>query len=661
MFSGADSNLASRVFWAGFGFLLVWTIGVQFVTLSRQPFHVLYGTLALAIVAGAVAAIRSPSLSPAGSLNLPSIVLTGICWRGVRRTNLAFLLMFVSCMVSLVVAMRLSGGSAVWVFWSGCLLAAAFSFFFAGRLELLSPFRILAEHAASRYSSDQVFLFYFALSVIFYFFFSVPDADDSLFQAFAIGAIESRDVVLGHNTTLGLQNLDIAKSTYRLESYILLTAVIADVTGLEVLSIAHAVVPVLMCAWVVSVLVLLHTSVLPGVLYVSIGAHFLLLIALDGHVYSYGYHAIPRFIHGKGPFVTAMIPLIAVLSVVALKQASWTALFTLAGAIVIGLGFTANAIYAGPLCAALVGFAFFLTAGDERWRALRLALIVIYPAFLGAYLLIFDPPFGSEFDITFDVRQSLAVGLGTQVAVLLFLGVLLAAVCLPLIVSTWRPVAIYCAGILLFVLNEFLWPIYADYVTGRLNFRLLWAIPFPFILAVIIGMAWTTQSLLVRVPIVFVLLLGVASPGSIIHHAGFGPAALKVPAEDFAVAEKLRDTLQPSDLLLAPEEIATWVTTLERSPFVVESRLLYILQRVDPDFAEVLADRRALFEFWSFDAARGRELPPAPSIGVIDKLGVSALLVDRRRAQQGPFAEALEEAGFKKRWESGPYRLLTRP
>ncbi|MEO1530965.1 MAG: hypothetical protein AAFU72_02220, partial [Pseudomonadota bacterium] len=392
----------------------------------------------------------------------------------------------------------------------------------------------------------------------------------------------------------------------------------------------------------------------------TLGMHLALLIALDGSVPSFGYHAIPRFIHGKGPFLTVMVPLIAFLTIVALRQGSWRVLWALAASMVIALGFTANAIYVGALTSAMIGITYFLTGGATRWRVLRLPLIVLYPGALGVYLVLFDPPSGSEFEDAGSVGLSLWRSLGTAEARATLLAGFLAAACLPLIDRRLRPLAVCGLATLLLVLNPFLWDLYGRLVTGNVNDRLFWVVPFPFLLAVLLGLVWSTRVRLLQVPLALTLAYGLFWPGSIVHRAELGPTLLKVPAEDFALAERLRDTLEPSDLLLAHEEVSLWVPTLEQAPHVVEGRLIYSAQRADPDFQEVLASRVAVFRHWSWYEGHHISFVAPPTVSTLESLGVTAVLVDSARAHHRALLDDLLAHGFSRRWTEGDFSLLVR-
>lgn len=645
---------ATRVFHAGFAFLLVWTMGCHVASFLAWPFLSLYGVGAAAVLAAVWAARRQVAVFSAGDLRLPELR-----WRrpvpAPRAIGIAALL-GIGFLAAAASQYKFATFTPVWVF---CLMVGAAALLYRGRLGDLLPLEVVATPASSpRPRIDLIFACGAGAMVIFYLVTSIPDADDSLFLNLAVGAKEAHHGIFAHDTMLGLDGLRLIKSTYLLESYPLLAALLSHATGGSVIAMAHLVIPVLICIWSASVLTLIHAALFPQGVAVTLGLHLVLLVVLDGALQSFGYHGVARFFHGKGPFVTTLVPLTAVLSVMALWHGSGRALWMLAGACILSMGLTANAVYVAPLCAALIGVCFLIMGGAARARAFRLVLIVLYPGALAVYLLIFDPPAGSEFTSPGTINGALWSVFSTPMVLLLSLGALFLGVCLPLFHRGLTAAGLYTVLLLALVLNPFLWPHYGAMVTGNINYRLLWAVPVPLIAALGLGMVWMTRHPWARVAVLGVMVLGLLSPGALWRQAAFGLAVLKVPPVEFALAHRVVDSLGPEARLLAPEEISAWVTVLEQAPHVVEGRQIYSPQRVDPRFAQALAVRGTLFARWSANAPGsedGLDLMP-----LLDTANVSAVLMDTRRPHHGALRDVLAQAGFDPLWRDGPYRLLAK-
>jgi hypothetical protein len=648
--------ISARVFFAGFLFMFIWTVGVHLVTFQALSFGTLYLVGTAAFLAGALGALKSSQIAhvfTTDMLAMPSLTWVAPPTAADRNRLLALLAAgLIVFLVTTGLQYKFSLGEP---FWIACLGVAAFSLWEARGKVAYAPVALTSEKGEVRVHERDLTFAVAAISLLlFYFFTSVPDADDSLFLNLAVGAKEIRDTVFTEDTMLGIAGLDFIKSTYRLESYQLLTALISDVTGLPVILVAHAVVPSLLCIWAASILTLVHGALFPRCFGWTLSFHLVLLVAMDGALQSFGYHAIPRFFQGKGPYVTVMVPLLAVLTFSAMQTGSWRALYLLAGAMVISIGFTANAVYAAPLAVALVGATWLVVGYSHRWRVFRLPLVILYPAFLASHLLINDPPSPSEHTSAGTIGGMLWGIFGSPPVMIFGMAIFFTAMISPIIYRKSRPISIYFVLTLIFVLNPVLLPIYAEHVTGYINHRLFWAIPIPFLIAIMSGLLWSSGRLSIRVGIVFVLVAGILGPGSIFNKAEFGVAALKVPTANFRIAQRIAQT--DVGLLLAPENVSAWVTVLEDRPPVIEGRQLYIPQREDHNFRDVLDQRAAIYI--SFNRDPDLFASDAEFIAAILRVGVRAVLLDFEKMPHVNMESALLEAGFEVAWKDGQYALL---
>jgi hypothetical protein len=594
----AGELVPAAIFCVCMGFFAAWTVGANLVALAALPFRALYLVLASAVCAAALA-LRScrsvarlfrpgPLLLPSVSLDAAALATLGAGWRlvaavigilfvvaaGVQYKRSQFLPLWALCL--------LTAGLALWRSGVGC-----------GVLRLTAG---TARPGGMPVGVGTALLI--AALLTFYYLTSVPDADDSLFLNFAVGALRHRDAVFAHDTMLGLPGLALIKSTYRLESYQLLAAIVSDLSGLPVIVSAHAVVPALSIILAGSILALVHRALFARDWLIGVAVHLLWLIVLDGALQSYGYHALPRFFQGKGPFVMAMIPLLVVLTTVSVRERSWLGVGLLSLAVVVSVGFTANAIFAAPLAIALVAAPLCLLGeGAQRRECWRLVLAIPYPAVLAAYLLLLDPPSASEFANAGTVGLHLWDVLGTPSALVGGLGLLFLASAAALLNVGLRSATLYALVLLAVVVNPLTWDFYGRHVTGNVNYRLLWAVPLPLFVAAVTVVLWRSAQPRWRLAVAVALLAATASPGSVLRRVHWGPSLLKVPEPQYALARSVNDLTPQGGMILAPQEIARWIPTLQDGRPVVEACENYLPQRASQLPARQYALRSLLIEW----------------------------------------------------------------
>jgi hypothetical protein len=286
---------------------------------------------------------------------------------------------------------------------------------------------------------------------------SVPDSDDTLYVGFAVSA-KGSPALFAFDQMLGADGLAFAKSTYRLETYPLLAAIISEMTGITTMTAAHAIVPVPILAMTACVLIVLHVGLFSRRWPLAVALHCAALLAIDGSLQSYGYHGITRYFQGKGPFFTAMVPLIAFLTVICVRGRGRGGFVVLAAVQVASIGMTANALFVGPIASALVAVPLFLLGSRrERLRCLALGLKIFYPAALSIGLLAFDPPSPSQIEEVGPVGEVFWGVMGSPYGHLCALALILAAVAAPAVSRSLRLVAIYGLALLFTILNPFLW------------------------------------------------------------------------------------------------------------------------------------------------------------------------------------------------------------
>ena len=658
MFLSKD-RIIEKVFTSGAAFLSSFTLLTQFATLTGRSFVFISIAFGFAAFVAVLGWFRPLSLSELPELRLPEIGLNRGClvpsviWSSERIPIIVLPILLLGTIVIHNQTMTLLP------YWILGVITCLYFLIRRQRNQYIHVETLVAKNA----DAEPSFAFFIKLSLIvcvLYLCTSIPDSDDSLFLNFAIGAKNSAGPIYTSDTMLGIEGLGFIKSTYKLESYQLLTAVVSDLTGLSVLTTAHTVLPLILCVWALSVLILLHRMLLPDMYRQTAVIHLTLLLSLDGSLQSYGYHGFFRFFQGKAVFLVVVLPIIAVLTLLCFRSRSYLPVWLLAIFNVIAIGFTANAIYVAPLCSLVIALACFTTDRDNRWKIFRLLITVLFPMLLAVFLLLYDPPFGSQFTDSGTLGGVIWALFPSSFALLFFLCSLFILLCVVALSNAFRIVSIYALFLLVLVLNPLLWPLYGEYVTGHINYRLFWVLPFPLILAITAGLLLRMKNRVLTTLVVAFIVIPLFAKTSILRKIEFGPGLHKVPELNLAVANKVVSFSGQGTLLLAPEEIAWIVTTIESAPYVVEGREIYSPQRKSNFLQDELRARAELFRIWN--QANDTELNES-NIQEVDSLFESVAveyLLAKANSNSHQLFLANSQVAFNKLWSDGNYELYQR-
>lgn len=586
-------NWSAGVLYFGLFFMSFWTVACHATVFLGLPYSALLALFIVSICAAGIALWWLCDLQPKfRPVPLIPISLTGSS----KRVNGALLVALIGFVCTLALFYKFTAYQPFWVF----LIATGIATF------LYSKPKNTLNNASSSHKTatrTQVLIFPALVStmlVLLYLGTSVPDADDALFINLAVGAKLSGNPVFAFDTMMGVDTLPFMKSTYKLESYQLLAAVISSYLGIDVLFAAHTVLPTLMLIWGACTILTIHLWLFRGHWVFTSAAHIAFTLILDGSLQSYGQHGLLRFFQGKGPFVTVMIPLVVFLAYQACNLKSKKIDILLGLCFIASLGMTANGLYAAPLaCALVIAPAFLMGEAKTKLRLARLGLTLLYPVFLAAYLLIFDPPGPSEFESAGTVAGGYWSIAGSPLGFAI-IGLSFFALAISGIINTrYKLYSLYLVLILLGVFNPFLWDLYGSVVTGNINSRLFWAIPIPLFLSFALLLALFNRAYYYQIFCLGALFVLTLLPNSILNKANLGFTAYKVPAVEYSAAKKIGSLVGEHALILAPEEISTWLPTLEQQIQVIESRGLYLPQRQHQFSERQLAERSLLFSWAS--------------------------------------------------------------
>lgn len=471
------------------------------------------------------------------------------------------------------------------------------------------------------------------------------DLDDANFLNIATGMIADPRPILTWDTILGDPDQRIMLPSYRIEVIYALFAGLAQVSGLEVIEVAHWLWPVFASLVLTSVFYLCART--------SGGAHWLVaflaslafVFIFGGVHHSFGNFGFVRLQQGKSFLFLAIVPLIYLFAIRFWEHGRWRDFTALALTQAAGTGLSANGVFLCPIALLLCGLGLFATDPTRPGRLVLLGLAGFWPVCAALAVLLTTGAFASEVVVTPGVVDNLQDVFGTVQS--------LAVV--PFLLAGWallrgwtRRFYLGCTlAIALLVLNPLLNPVLADQVTGNLNWRLFFALPAPLFAGLALAALWAQVR--DRVPLpgkdlaagLLVLAIGAVGPASIMWQDSveYGAFELDVDAS-YPVARALDDGLAAGAMVLAPLEISAWLSTMADPKALVVTRPVYLIhyRRSRPE--RDVALREAALELMTDGTAATVPLDDALAL-LIDEFGVTDVIVSRRNPRFDEFGEAL--------------------
>lgn len=433
-------------------------------------------------------------------------------------------------------------------------------------------------------TAKQLFIMLSAL-FLFYYLSHKPDADDANFVNLAIGAKRTVGGILQYDTMIGDGRSLIHLPTYKFHSFELLGAVLSSYSSIPPIIIFHLILP--------AVLLPVLAAVLLNIFFPALGRYWLagvflwmaLLVVNVGSLGGWGVHGVTRFFQGKGFYVTALLPLIAALSVRWMRRGEKSDLAALTLGQVCAVGFSANGIYGGPAASGLVVLACVIATPFEKgtWqRASFILMTLAWPVIVAGLTVRLHLAFPSEVTTpTIAIKQlNFDSAFGIEGRVLL---TILAFSSFGL----WRaglglPGIIYVSSAALLLLNPLGWIIIST-ITGNLGFRIFWSIPFPIIGAITSILILRSVTTLSPRAVVFLsattLFVAIFYNSSLAEQdrIKWHTPDLKVDRSDYDIARRLAEHTRPGCAVLAPERYTVLLSMIEGAPYPVFVRKLYLV------------------------------------------------------------------------------------
>lgn len=585
------------------GFFMGWTVGSVPLTLISASF----GTLWIAFIAGLVGAFlgwRSRALLGAIFFVKPEPVQI------IRSPSRVDLLVIVGTVIGVL------GTTAFFIptndarpLWAVVLFSVLLVLWRTPAIRAEDPMRWSEPYAPSLIS---VLILALVLWLA-YVFILRPDADDAFYLNLPMGIATAAHGMLAWDTMYGMAEWPVLGSNYKVEALQTLIAAVAWASGLSVVIVAHLVLPTIWCLIWAATLAVIGTSLFGRKWWVFAILSILSTFMFAGTLQNWGVHGLSRLFHGKAPLILIIVPLIFILTYRAdsLNVPLHKVIPVQAGLIIVAVGLTANAIYIGPLVLGLAVCASWIMRGFRSPQRLWVLIAVVPAVIAGLWLLVFDTPVTVPPD---ENRIFIHLGMWNMFPNKVLLGLMAVTVLIGIlagiIVPQARFVTACLSGVLLFVLNPFLWPMYDGFVTGGLNFRLWWAVPVPFLFSIFL--AWSV-ILFYRLVWPFPVIVAALSTLSFAQGGLFGMSETQLalsptkrPAEQSEVAQQVI-VISQGRKVLAVESISAWLPTFENHPPQVYIRKIYLDHNMTVVAATKLEPHSILANWVNADSEMGLE------------------------------------------------------
>jgi hypothetical protein len=496
-----------------------------------------------------------------------------------------------------------------------------------------------------------------------------PAADDAFYLSIPATLLRfPQQPVLLHDTLYRLQDSPILLPFYRLANHDVLVAVVSRITGIDHLVVAYLVLPPLFAALCVFAWAYLLRRIVPARWAIVLPILFACVLLLGEAPHSYGNFAFVRMHHGKAILATCMVPVIAGAALDYARHGGLRHWLLLFAAQVAALGLAASALFVAPAAAAL-GLAGGWAPGIVRSRRFLLGML---PAayLLGAAWLVGTGTHGAHAlaapapQPMPGVQQILVEAWGPWSTRLLLVSLLVAWA----FVRDPVRARYFSAGaffLLLAALNPYTTPFVAAVSVGAKTYwRLAWALPLPFFLAVVVD-GILARALPVKpkalaasacVALAVAATVFAARAGTLLcaNSVTLGLPSLDVPPLEFAVARKVASVVPEGATVLAPEAVSTWLPVFVVHPRLVGVRQMYLSLAFAP--AET-AQRSNLMRY-----VAGQYRPPGADrwfAGSVRRHRLSAVVFARSAPWAGEIESLLREQGWRP-ISCGTYPIMVR-
>jgi hypothetical protein len=494
--------------------------------------------------------------------------------------------------------------------------------------------------------------------------------DHSLYLSFAVSSLDAPELpLLRYDGLHGESGLPLLLTIYRVHTYELLVALLSKLSTCGPAFVYFFVLPAVSGF----VLVLAHRHALRELggerapLLVGLAASLLVLACWGDGERTYGNLAFASLALGKGVLAAVAVPTICGCAARFSRRRDLRSWALLALSQVAAVGLSGSGLLVGPVSAGLVlAGACRLAREDARMLASGFAAC-LYPLAIAVGVGVAGrgellSAWAADHILTLGPEALLGEGWRARLAIFALLSLPL----VPTSAARRRLLCGYVLAVMLFVLNP-LTPLILDRVARFSRWRILWAVPFPVLIALFaMRLAAVSRS----VPgwrlggVVAALLLAgfAAAPGRwVLSEANQvvirSPALAYKLGGRYDVAQFLVQTTPPDGLVLAPTSVALWLPTLEGHPRVVAVRSEYLSLIARARGLEEAEERYTLLRVVNGVAGSEEELGgfgPA-----LERRGVDTVVVPLSNPLRPSIGQTLVELGFSRTVLPG-FELWTR-
>ncbi|MBW2230296.1 MAG: hypothetical protein JRG92_13785 [Deltaproteobacteria bacterium] len=431
------------------------------------------------------------------------------------------------------------------------------------------------------------------------------DADDSFYVNLVVAAVDRPDApLLAGDTLHGLSDIPMSLPVFKVLSWEMLQACIARVTGVDVLTLVHVIIPPLIAMLIPLAYARLLALLLPGrwpwALAVVVAV---LLLAGDGKAGHAGF-ALLRLQQGKSVLLHVALPLISAYGIAFALRPDRRRFILLMSAQIAAVGLSSSGLWLAPAVAglALVGAMPWPTSRSELWRSARTLGIGLAASVhaLGLALLL-RAETRRSFEQAVHRLDSLVWSGDRLVAHAsdLVLGsgpyAWLALFCLPaalaaapgLLQRRWAAVSLVA------FFGAFWNPLTAPFVANQITgpdtyFRVFWLIPLPVFVATVLTapLEWRfgghtgkgSARVIATLVLVSLALLVLPQTRTLSNENGVRIArpGWKVDPDEMEVVVFISRYADSDDIVLAPAHISRWLPLLHGHPPPLIVREMYL-------------------------------------------------------------------------------------
>lgn len=526
----------------------------------------------------------------------------------------------------------------------------------------------------------------------FLLFVHYSELDDTFYVSLAARAADNPSAPLMTQDPMhGIEGTPILNPAHIVSSHELLAGAVSLLTGIEPIYIFHWGIATLAALLVPLALAQFFRVLIPEWwIWGVVGTLAVLISAGDVHRW-YGNFLVAKLWFGKSILLMVLVPLIAHYAIAFARRPTAGRWLILAMAQVAAVGLTSTGLFVAPAVATL---SYVATTSWSRHGVVRLLFVMAssayvlaaalwlrsHMAFLNEYLAAAaqgGERFGSypaheTAGDWFDVALVEVFGRGRLLAAAL-LTVSLAWMAYPRNVLARRFLILVPLCLFVTLLNPYLEQFVVAHVTATAHWRLMWILPVPAMIALVLisPLQWRVKSgrvLSGLLLLCFVLLVPARPSFSPANYVYIHTPTAKHGASVMAAAQALNERVPAGSSLLAPERISNVLPQFRDSAFPLVPRVHYLRYIVNfrGVFSEEEFDRRTQLQYLMDLApehpANDRHVQRLLDMfrTSISAYNITGVALHKLHPYRSRLETVLEDSGFTRNWQNESFVVWTR-